>query len=162
VADERVAEQTPEPPRELLRHPSSKVDPQKGLEELLLRASTVRFSERKRLASSVNHLLAALAKRNPSKGSADFLHQLLESDALLGLRDSQGLSSRAAAVSALICMGYPHALEVSPEELRCLRRELRWRRLESCLKTPAFIALLVGSALVFLVVLYMHFVDLLF
>jgi len=61
----------------------------------------------------------------PSRACADLLLRLLEEGKLQGLEDSRGRTARAAAVEALLGMGYPYALELAPEDLEHLRAETR-------------------------------------
>jgi len=80
---------------------------------------------RQALALRINGALAGLAAGTPSEGNAAFILDLLEKGSLGELVDSQGRSCRSTAVRALFQMGYPHALEVSPEDLDHLRFEER-------------------------------------
>src|SRR5688572_23305715 len=51
--------------------------------------------------------------------------ELLADPRLKGLKDRHGRNMRALAVAALVRMGYPWALRVSPEDLELLRLEQR-------------------------------------
>ena len=66
--------------------------------------------------------LAALDLGSP-RATANRLQQLLASGALATLRASDGTSARAVAVERLLALGYPYALEVSPEDLAHWRQE---------------------------------------
>jgi hypothetical protein len=57
------------------------------------------------------------------RATADRLQSLLSSGALATLRASDGTSARAIAVERLLALGYPYALEVSPEDLAHWRAE---------------------------------------
>jgi hypothetical protein len=52
-----------------------------------------------------------------ARATADSLQGLLASGDLATLRASDGTSARAVAVERLLALGYPYALEVSPEDL---------------------------------------------
>lgn len=54
---------------------------------------------------------------------AHAIHELLADPRLIHLRDRHGRNMRALAVAALVRMGYPWALRVSPEDLELLRVE---------------------------------------
>lgn len=66
--------------------------------------------------------LATLDLGSP-RATADRLQALLASGALERLRTADGTSARAAAVERLLGLGYPYALEVSPEDLAHWRQE---------------------------------------
>lgn len=66
--------------------------------------------------------LATLDLGSP-RATADRLQALLASGALESLRTADGTSARAAAVERLLGLGYPYALEVSPEDLAHWRQE---------------------------------------
>jgi hypothetical protein len=58
-----------------------------------------------------------------ARATADALLKVLASADLTTLRASDGTSARAAAVERLLALGYPYALEVSPEDLAHWRAE---------------------------------------
>ena len=66
--------------------------------------------------------LARLDLGSP-RATADRLQELLASGELTTLRASDGTSARAVAVERLLALGYPYALEVSPEDLAHWRTE---------------------------------------
>ena len=66
--------------------------------------------------------LARLDLGSP-RATADRLQTLLSSGELAMLRASDGTSARAVAVERLLALGYPYALEVSPEDLAHWRTE---------------------------------------
>jgi hypothetical protein len=66
--------------------------------------------------------LARLELGSP-RTTADCLLKLLASGDLAPLRASDGTSARAVAVERLLALGYPYALEVSPEDLAHWREE---------------------------------------
>jgi len=57
------------------------------------------------------------------RATADCLLKLLASEDLASVRASDGTSARAVAVERLLALGYPYALEVSPEDLAHWRAE---------------------------------------
>lgn len=57
------------------------------------------------------------------RATADCLQNLLASGDLATLRAFDGTSARAVAVERLLALGYPYALEVSPEDLAHWRGE---------------------------------------
>jgi hypothetical protein len=77
------------------------------------------------LAGVVHELMARLPAEVGPEASAPVLHKLLEEGHLEGLEDTEGLPSSLVATRTLLELGYPYALEVSPERLAALRR---WRR----------------------------------
>jgi hypothetical protein len=73
------------------------------------------------LRTDVDALLRALvrplAEDETPRARADFLLSLIESQEMRELQGSNGRTVRAAAVKALLDLGYPYALEVPPEAL---------------------------------------------
>jgi hypothetical protein len=61
----------------------------------------------------------------PCEASAHALNELLDDTRLGWLRDEGGRSLRALAVAALLRLGYPWALKVTPEDLELMRSEQR-------------------------------------
>jgi hypothetical protein len=100
------------------------------------------------LASAVNQRLKDLV-RAPSRANADTLLELLENDALCGLVGPDGQGCDQVAAAALISLGYPYALEISPEVLERLRGERKGRRTWSLKQLGwwALVALLLLAAL---------------
>lgn len=145
---ERVAEivRPQEEPAEVAVAPLHAVDPRAALELLLEQAASPE-ADRAAIAGRINFQLAVLAEQHKSKQTAELLHRLLDERTLDGLRDPSGLSSRAAAVRALIDLGFPHALEVAPEDLELLRRELSPRRFRKVLALAIAVATAVGLLL---------------
>lgn len=62
-------------------------------------------------------LARPLAEDEPPRARADFLLSLIESPEVAELQDTLGRTVRAAAVQALLDLGYPYALEIPPEAL---------------------------------------------
>lgn len=77
--------------------------------------------------AEVDALLAGLSQPPPPEASlrerADLLLSLIEDAQLAGYTGSDGRTVRAAAVQALLALGYPYALEVPPEALAAKARE---------------------------------------
>jgi hypothetical protein len=65
----------------------------------------------------LSHLDLPLAPQQSPREHADTLLSLIEDDDLGGLTGSDGRTVRAAAIQALLALGYPYALEVPPEAL---------------------------------------------
>jgi hypothetical protein len=93
---------------------------QDPLEHALAQAQAPGADERVRRAFV--DALPRLDLGNP-RATADRLQSLLSSGALATLRASDGTSARAIAVERLLALGYPYALEVSPEDLAHWRTE---------------------------------------
>lgn len=93
------------------------------LRALVDKRTAPQASGRAQLAQDINAALRDLERQEPSREVADFLLMQLESGALAGLVDPKGRGCRATAVEALISMGFPYALEVSPDDLEHLRAE---------------------------------------
>jgi len=93
------------------------------LRSTVMRAGTATAQERRALAEQINEAFIRLGQRGGARQVADFLLRFLEAGALSGLADSEGRSCRGRAVEALLAMGYPYALEISPEDLEHLRNE---------------------------------------
>ncbi|MBL8934064.1 MAG: hypothetical protein JNM69_05915 [Archangium sp.] len=72
------------------------------------------------LATSLNQAIIGLA-RTPSRDVAELLRELSGLEGLRHAQDSKGRSCRAAAIAARLQLGYPWALEVTPEELEFVR-----------------------------------------
>ncbi|RJS16149.1 hypothetical protein DRW03_31400 [Corallococcus sp. H22C18031201] len=80
-------------------------------------------SRRPALCSQLNQLMGDVVKQAEGREAADLLHGLLEGGGLAGLADEKGRTCRAAAVEGLLSLGFPYALEVSPEDLAHLRAQ---------------------------------------
>ena len=93
---------------------------QDPLEHALVEARAPGADERARRAFVDR--LARLDLGSP-RATADRLQKLLASGGLETLRASDGTSARAVAVERLLALGYPFALEVSPEDLAHWRAE---------------------------------------
>lgn len=90
------------------------------IEALLTTAAEAPSSDLRELAASVNRVLERLPK-NGGRPAAELLTSLLDQGRLAELVDWEGRTCRAAAADALIGLGYPYALELSPEDLEHLR-----------------------------------------
>jgi hypothetical protein len=78
-------------------------------------------------AQRVNELLSALPRCDDKQAAAQFLSEKLDENAFGSLQDPKGRSCRSEAVAALLALGYPHALLVSPEDLEHFRSRGRFR-----------------------------------
>jgi len=104
------------------------VEPERGftpplerLPVLLQRADAAAAGDARRAATAeLNAVLGQMA-RYPSRPAADLLLRWLDQGALKDLQDAEGLTARAAATAAVLSMGYPYALEISPDDLDHLR-----------------------------------------
>ncbi len=92
------------------------------LTSLVAEARSAQGTHRTGLAGAINALLPLLPSEADPRASAALLHRLQEEGLLEGLEDEAGLPCGIAATRALLELGYPHALEVSPERLAALRR----------------------------------------
>lgn len=97
-------------------------------EELIRKARAADPWEQPGFADELNQCFEALEEHKGARATTDFLVKQLESGALTGLSDSAGRTARAGAVRALLALGYPFALEVSPEDLQHYRGEESRRR----------------------------------
>lgn len=100
--------------------------------------------EQVRLAGEINALLAAM--REPGNEAAEAKAVLAELGlaSLEGLLGPDGRSCRAEAVETLLACGFPHALEVLPEDL-AHHHELRERRAKGPLPLVLAGALVAGA-----------------
>jgi hypothetical protein len=73
------------------------------------------------IRAEVDALLAGLSQPRPAEHSprehADLLLSVIDDERIAEFTGSDGRSVRGAAVQALLALGYPYALEVSPEVL---------------------------------------------
>jgi hypothetical protein len=90
---------------------------------LVQKAGAADLWEQPRLAEQLNDCFEELAERAGGRPAADFLVQQLEAGGLSGLEAPGGRTCRASAALALLGLGYPFALEVSPDDLQHLRAE---------------------------------------
>jgi len=103
------------------------VEPERGftpplerLPVLLQRADAAAGDARRAATSELIDVLGQMA-RYPSRPAADLLLRWLDQGALKDLQDAEGLTARAVATAAVLSMGYPYALEISPDDLDHLR-----------------------------------------
>lgn len=94
--------------------------PVERLSGLLRKAEGATGEARRAAASELNALATQLA-RLPSRPVADVLLRWLDEGALRNMEDADGQTSRAAVTAAVLAMGYPYALEISPDDLDHLR-----------------------------------------
>ncbi len=94
------------------------------LRSTLQKALQATGPERRELVESLSQAFGRIGPAGESgRQMADYLLAQLEAGHLAGLVDSHGRSLRARAVEAVLALGYPFALEVSPEDLEHLRRD---------------------------------------
>jgi hypothetical protein len=91
------------------------------------------------LAEHINRCFEQMAERGGSRATADFILRQLDGGRLADLVDGAQRSSRAVAAQALLALGYPYALELSPEDLDHLRRE------EQRARRPSVAPFIVGA-----------------
>jgi len=96
------------------------IPPLERLPVLLQRADAAAGDARRAATTELNAMLGQMA-RYPSRPAADLLLRWLDQGALKDLQDAEGLTARAAATAAVLSMGYPYALEISPDDLDHLR-----------------------------------------
>jgi hypothetical protein len=90
---------------------------QKALHEL----ASAPDADQPELAGRLNAALRTLPHIEGPLAAAGWLTRALETGSLGEWVDVQGGSCRATAVQVLLSLGYPYALEVSPEDLEFLR-----------------------------------------
>lgn len=73
------------------------------------------------LATSLNRSITELA-RHPTRAVFEFLHELADLPVLARARDQNDWPCRAAALSTWLELGYPYALELTPEDLQYVRQ----------------------------------------
>ncbi|GEM_PF-1756217 len=66
--------------------------------------------------------LDALAREAPTQDTRDVLDALLSTEELDRFVDGAGVPCRVAVVNALLALGFPYALEVSPDDLQLARK----------------------------------------
>jgi hypothetical protein len=93
------------------------------LVELVQRARNSTAQERTWLATLVNQRLKKIGALPEPEKLVEFLLEQLEEGSLMELRDKQGWTCHAAAVEAVIEMGYPHALALQPDDVEFLNAE---------------------------------------
>jgi hypothetical protein len=108
-------------------HPSDSGEPPDvaRLRGLVLAARSAQGGARTALAGEINQLLTRLSEPGNESEEARLLVAELDSHAFDELLDERGVSSRKAAVLALLSLGFPHALNVDPDDLAFARREER-------------------------------------
>lgn len=79
--------------------------------------ATTMSSEALGVAGEINALLIAMRAPGNESAEAKAVLAALDVGTLEGLVDAQGRSCRAEAVETLLACGFPHALNVKPEEL---------------------------------------------
>jgi hypothetical protein len=95
------------------------------LERLVRRAEAASESDRIRMTRKIAALLRRLPRQAAPDVAARWLLSALENSPWLQWADSRGRTCRAAAVEALLSLGYPWALHVTPEDLEHYRAQSR-------------------------------------
>lgn len=72
------------------------------------------------VATSLNRSITGLA-RHRTRAVFEFLHELADLPVLGRVRDQNGWPCRAAVLSTWLELGYPYALELTPEDLQYVR-----------------------------------------
>lgn len=75
------------------------------------------------LATSLNRAVTALA-RQPTREAFELLHDLAALPLLARAKDQNGWPCRAAVLSTWLELGYPYALELTPEDLEYARQHV--------------------------------------
>ncbi|HZN94034.1 MAG TPA: hypothetical protein VFB81_15080 [Myxococcales bacterium] len=113
TAPDRVTSPEPAPER-------SFASPVERLSTLLQKADAATGDARRSATGELNELLGQMS-RFASRPVADLLLRWLDQGSLTDLEDGDGQTARAAATAAVLSMGYPYALEISPDDLDHLR-----------------------------------------
>ena len=95
------------------------------IERLARRAAAAPESDRARLARRIAARLRRIPGDVPPEPAARWLLEALERSTWVGFADARGRTCRAAAVEALLALGYPWALHVTPEDLEHYRAQSR-------------------------------------
>ncbi|MFY1828983.1 hypothetical protein ACN47A_23890 [Myxococcus fulvus] len=114
------------------------------LEALVRRAQGASEEERGLLAEDINTLLLQLPSAPEPQRGATLVRSYLETQALAGL-GTPTMPSNIAATQALLDLGYPDALTLTPEELDALRR---WQRQRFAVPWLTLLVTLFGVVLV--------------
>jgi hypothetical protein len=105
-------------------------------------------AQRRELVDSLSQAFGRIRPSGePDRAMADYLLGELEAGSLGALVDSRGHSCRARAVEAVLGLGYPYALEVSPEDLEHLRRDSASGAALTPTSVAAMLAAVGGAAL---------------
>lgn len=91
--------------------------------ELVERTRKSSGQEQVWLATLVNQRLKKLSSLPEPENLLAFLLDQLEDKTLVGLRDKKGWPLHAAVVEAVIELGYPHALQLHPDDIEYLAKE---------------------------------------
>ena len=93
---------------------------------LIAAANAETDDDRRRLAAyEINLLLEAMREPGNESDEAKAVLRELELKSLEGLLDTSGKSCRAEAVETLLACGFPHALQVAPEDLEHRQQQVR-------------------------------------
>lgn len=92
------------------------------LPHLISGAAGAQGSDRTEIARQINRVLIAMRTPGHEGAESGLLIAALDGHRLDGLVDSDGRSCRKEAVETLLGCGFPHALQVSPEDLEFARQ----------------------------------------
>ena len=101
--------------------------------------------EQRELARRINRLLDQMALEGGSRHVADWFHYLIEGGRLEGLVDAAGHSCHETAIKGLLSMGFPYALEISPEDLQRVRPQQPTSRRDKALTVAGATVALGGT-----------------
>ncbi|MBK7862237.1 MAG: hypothetical protein IPJ65_27245 [Archangiaceae bacterium] len=111
-----MREQQRQPPAQELEPPSTGAPI-----ELLQRARNSDGDARLELAGRLNALLRQVPAEAEREGFAQFVVEKLDDEGFHDLYDGDGVSCRAVAVEAVLALGFPYALHLTPTDLEYLR-----------------------------------------
>ena len=97
-------------------------NPPSALPRLVGEARAAQGLNRMAIAARINALLIAMRQPGNEAAEAKAILGELDVSALDGLVDGHGRDCRKEAVETLLACGFPHALEVSPEDLAHARK----------------------------------------
>jgi hypothetical protein len=123
VADERQREQLGPTP-EVEERPNPGGDPKVFL-RLVTDVRSASDEDRAQLVGQLIDVLVAMRAPGNERAEAKAVLGQLDLRSLTGLVDARGRSARAEAVQTVLTLGFPYALEVSPQDLEYAREKER-------------------------------------
>ncbi len=124
MGSERERGQVGPVPEETGEQPTPGGDPREFL-RLVSEARGASDDERARLVGELNDVLVAMRAPGNERAEAKAVLGQLDLKSLTGLVDAQGRSARAEAVQTVLTLGFPYALEVTPQDLEFARAQER-------------------------------------
>lgn len=140
-----TAEAEQAPPSVAPVETSAQLDVTGKLDEAIADAQALTGVEQQKAAAAVNAALKLLRETQSGRGTADVVLGLLSKRKLAGLVAPDGRTCRSFAVEQLLALGFPFALEVTPEDLDHHRAQEK--KLNTA--TKLLLALLAGFAVAF-------------